>query len=165
MNRTFLLGVFAFVVVWTGFWFYNGENHTLNVAVTIWSVLVGAIIVIHLFLDRDVRFWDAASMGVLLREVGFVAIFCWFWYLLSVTRTNRDPGIEQGLLDTVRTVAIVGSPMLAFSVISIHAQKRRTGKPRRPGDLLDPPDPTLRRRHTDWAAQPGYPHTRDQGDG
>ena len=150
MSRTFLLGAIAFVAVWIGFWFYNGENHTLNLAVAIWSVLVGAIIVIHLFADRDVRFWDAASMGVLLREIGFVALFCWFWYLLSVARSNRNPGVEQGLLDTVRTVAIVGSPMLAFSVISIHAQKRRAGKPTQPDDLLNPPELIPRRRSDDW---------------
>lgn len=150
MNRTFALGAVAFAAVWIGFWFYNGENHTLNLAVAIWSVLVGAIIVIHLFADRDVRFWDAAAMGVLLREIGFVALFCWFWYLLSVARVNRNPGVEQGLLDTVRTVAIVGSPMLAFSVISIHAQKRRGRKPKPPGDMLTPPEPTYRRRSDDW---------------
>jgi hypothetical protein len=140
MSRALALGLAAVTAVWLGlYWYDTGDSHTADWIVIAVTLVPIVIVVAHMAIDRRLTLWNAGSVGILVREIGWCALFLWFALRLN---GERDPGLNQGLLDVVRAAAPVGGVMISYWLITYRLDMRRAGTPTVPGEMLTVHGPT-----------------------
>lgn len=165
INRTFALGLLATVVVWVALLGYDtGSSTTLDQVIASFIALLYLGVCVHMLVDRRLAVWSASAVGIFLGAVGWIALFSRFEYGWAVGRLS--PGESQGWLDLVRACVLVGGPMLAVALIQFRLEKRRTGQPARPGELLLVDGDAYRgpERRGDAPGRRATDYNRDRGD-
>ena len=166
MNRTFALGVGATAIIWLALLAYDtGTSTALDQVIATFIALLYLGVCLHMLVDRGVRIWSASAVGIFLGAVGWIVLFARFEYGWAIGRLSS--GESQGWLDLVRACVLVGGPMLAVSLIRFRLEKRRTGEPAVPGELLTVETPAYigpeRRSGRDRRRSAAHIYGRDRG--
>lgn len=173
MSRTLAVTALAVAAGWGALYLFVGGRDDLYTAAELLIIVVSAAVIVHMFVDRYLRYWESTSVSILLGEIGWIALFGWFAVRAIWGRGSLTPGQSEGWLDLVLALVLLGRPLLLVSVILFRLGKRRRGETMQPGELLtqglpyNGPErragPTDRRHGNVYGRITGHSH--DVGDG
>lgn len=147
MNRTLAFGLVAVALICLVLYLVVPMSDGLNTGAEILVVLVSLAVVIHMFIDRRLSIWNASSVSIMLGEIGWLVLFGFFAFRAIFGRGSLTPGESEFWLDLVLALVLLSRPLLLESLIAFRMEKRRTGEPAIPGELLSPPTwPEVERR-------------------